>query len=303
MENQKLENVFSLSLAVSEKERERSAFLSAGYDEETREWELIVKYHGSLSRYTSEKIRIEELIAGYAIVTLPETMIEAFSELEEVEYMEKPKRLYFETVQGKRASCITGVTVRPPYLTGRGVLIGIVDSGIDYTSVEFQNREGTRIRYLWDQTKKSGSMEEKPPAGFVKGVEYSREQINEALRSREPEKVVPSYDRSGHGTAVAAIAAAGGNLYDGALTGVAPESELLIVKLGNSGTESFPRTTELMRALTYLVRTAIELQMPVAVNVSFGNTYGAHDGTSLLERFLDNVAEIGRCSICVGSGN
>ena len=171
MENQKLENVFSLSLAVSEKERERSAFLSAGYDEETREWELIVKYHGSLSRYASEKIRIEELIAGYAIVTLPETMIEAFSELEEVEYMEKPKRLYFETVQGKRASCITGVTVRPPYLTGRGVLIGIVDSGIDYTSVEFQNREGTRIRYLWDQTKKSGSMEEKPPAGFVKGVE------------------------------------------------------------------------------------------------------------------------------------
>lgn len=303
MENQKLENVFSLSLAVSEKERERSAFLSAGYDEETREWELIVKYHGSLSRYASEKIRIEELIAGYAIVTLPETMIEAFSELEEVEYMEKPKRLYFETVQGKRASCITGVTVRPPYLTGRGVLIGIVDSGIDYTSVEFQNREGTRIRYLWDQTKKSGSMEEKPPAGFVKGVEYSREQINEALRSREPEKMVPSYDRSGHGTAVAAIAAAGGNLYDGALTGVAPESELLIVKLGNSGTESFPRTTELMRALTYLVRKAIELQMPVAVNVSFGNTYGAHDGTSLLERFLDNVAEIGRCSICVGSGN
>ena len=303
MENQKLENVFSLSLAVSEKERERSAFLSAGYDEETREWELIVKYHGSLSRYASEKIRIEELIAGYAIVTLPETMIEAFSELEEVEYMEKPKRLYFETVQGKRASCITGVTVRPPYLTGRGVLIGIVDSGIDYTSVEFQNREGTRIRYLWDQTKKSGSMEEKPPAGFVKGVEYSREQINEALRSREPEKVVPSYDRSGHGTAVAAIAAAGGNLYDGALTGVAPESELLIVKLGNSGTESFPRTTGLMRALTYLVRKAIELQMPVAVNVSFGNTYGAHDGTSLLERFLDNVAEIGRCSICVGSGN
>ena len=109
--------------------------------------------------------------------------------------------------------------------------------------------------------------------------------------------MVPSYDRSGHGTAVAAIAAAGGNLYDGALTGVAPESELLIVKLGNSGTESFPRTTELMRALTYLVRKAIELQMPVAVNVSFGNTYGAHDGTSLLERFLDNVAEIGRCSI------
>ena len=303
MENQKLENVLSLSLAVTEDERERSPSLSAGYEEETKTWELIVKYHGDLSRYGSETVRVEELIAGYAIVTLPENMIEAFSELEEVEYIEKPRRLYFETAQGKRASCITGVTIRQPYLTGRGVLIGIIDSGIDYTSAEFQNRDGTRIRYLWDQTRKSGSEEEKPPAGFAKGVEYSQEQINEALQSRNPQEVVPSFDRSGHGTAVTAIAAAGGNLYDGVLAGVAPESELLIVKLGNTGTESFPRTTELMRGLTYLVMKAIELQMPVAINVSFGNTYGSHDGTSLLERFLDNVAEIGRCCICVGSGN
>ena len=117
MENQKLENVLSLSLSVPESEREKSAFLSTGYEEKTKEWELIVKYHGNISRYASEKVRIEELIAGYAIITLPETMIEAFSELEEVEYIEKPKRLYFETAQGKRASCITGVTVRPPFLT------------------------------------------------------------------------------------------------------------------------------------------------------------------------------------------
>ena len=303
MENQKLENVLSLSLAVAEDERERSPFLSTGYEEKTKTWELIVKYHGDLSRYGSETVRVEELIAGYAIVTLPEDMIDTFSELEEVEYIEKPRRLYFETVQGKRASCIAGVTIRPPYLTGRGVLIGIIDSGIDYTSAEFQSQEGTRIRYLWDQTLEPGSSEERPPAGFTKGVEYSQDQINEALQSRNPQEIVPSFDRSGHGTAVTAIAAAGGNLYDGALTGVAPESELLIVKLGNAGTESFPRTTELMRGLTYLVRKAIELQMPVAINVSFGNTYGSHDGTSLLERFLDNVAEIGRCCICVGSGN
>ena len=67
--------------------------------------------------------------------------------------------------------------------------------------------------------------------------------------------------------------------------------------------DSFPRTTELMRALTYVVNKAVELAMPVAVNLSFGNTYGAHNGTSLLERFIDNVSEIGRNVICVGSGN
>ena len=84
---------------------------------------------------------------------------------------------------------------------------------------------------------------------------------------------------------------------------MAPESELLIVKLGTPARDSFPRTTELMRAVTYLVKKALLFQRPIAVNISFGNTYGSHDGTSLLERFLDNASEAGRCVICVGSGN
>ena len=106
-----------------------------------------------------------------------------------------------------------------------------------------------------------------------------------------------------HGTAVAAIASAGGNLSEGRYQGVAPESGLIVVKLGSPRPDSFPRTTELMRALAYMVRKAVSMGMPLAINLSFGNTYGSHDGTSLLERFLDNVAEIGRTVICVGSGN
>ena len=77
----------------------------------------------------------------------------------------------------------------------------------------------------------------------------------------------------------------------------------MIVRLGTPRADSFPRTTELMRALTYTVNKAREFGMPVAINLSFGNTYGAHNGTSLLERFIDNVSEIGRNVICVGSGN
>lgn len=90
---------------------------------------------------------------------------------------------------------------------------------------------------------------------------------------------------------------------EGQYQGVAPECELLVVKMGTPAPDSFPRTTELMRAMTYAVKKAVELGMPMAVNLSFGNTYGSHDGTSLVERFLDNASEIGRCAVCVGSGN
>ncbi|MDE5930924.1 MAG: S8 family peptidase, partial [Lachnospiraceae bacterium] len=145
-----------------------------------------------------------------------------------------------------------------------------------------------------------------PPAGFITGVEFDRAQLNEALAASTESDgalLVPSVDTSGHGTAVAGIAAGNGAGSDGVYAGVAPESELLIVKLGTPGPNAFPRTTELMRALTYVVRKSLELQRPLAVNLSFGNTYGAHNGTSLLERFIDNVSEIGRSVICVGSGN
>ena len=142
-----------------------------------------------------------------------------------------------------------------------------------------------------------------PPEGFLLGTEYSRAEIDSALsleNSAEGFVQVPSRDVSGHGTAVAGIVAGRGvNGYEG----VAPKSELIVVKLGVARESSFPRTTELMRALTYAVKKAQALLKPIAINLSFGNTYGSHDGTSLLERFIDNVSEVGKCVICVGSGN
>ena len=304
MASQKLENLLNLALSASESERDDSMQLNIGFSKESRRWELIVKYNGDISRLNSELLQVEELIAGYAIVTIPENLIQIFAQLDEVEYVEKPKRLYFATLQGKQASCIPPVTVREPYLTGRNVLIAVIDSGIDYQSPEFLNREGgSRIQYLWDQTVIPSENTGNPPEGFAIGVEFDQAKINEALKSRNPESVVPSFDASGHGTAVAAIAAASGNLMAGRFQGAAPESELIVVKLGSPDPDSFPRTTELMRALTYVAKKAVEMGRPLAVNLSFGNTYGSHDGTSLLERFIDNVSEIGRTVICVGSGN
>lgn len=317
MANQKMEVLLNLALETEESERRKSDQLEVGFSESTGTWELIVKYNGDIGRLQSNVIRVEELIAGYAIVTIPESLIDIFTQLDEVEYVEKPKRLYFSTLAGKQASCIYPVTARDPYLTGRGVLIAVIDSGIDFESPEFMDAQGnTRIQFLWDQTldaqQVNGQLPEEneefagkaaPPEGFGIGVEFSKYRIDAALKSRFPRRIVPSFDTSGHGTAVAAIAAAGGRLLEGQYQGVAPESELLVVKMGTPMPNSFPKTTELMRAMTYVVKKAVEMGRPLAVNLSFGNTYGSHEGTSLVERFLDNAAEIGRSTVCVGSGN
>ena len=179
--------------------------------------------------------------------------------------------------------------------------------GIAYERMDFRKSNGdTRIRYLWDQTLTPSEeiSDRLPPEGFSVGVEFDEAQLNRALQAstdQERFSLVPSVDVSGHGTAVAGIAAgyAGEDTYIGA----ASEADLLIVKLGLPGELGFPRTTEIMRGITYVLRRANELQMPLAINLSFGNSYGSHDGSSLLERFLDNAAEIGRTVICVGSGN
>lgn len=317
--NQKIENVLALALQTPDSVREKSLNLNVGFTKETRTWELIVKYNGALKEavsglpVTAEELIVEELIAGYGLLTVPEDLVDTVSRLPQIEYVEKPKRLFFSMADGKEVSCVLPVTKRQPFLSGKGILLAVIDSGIDYTNRNFRNADGsTRILSLWDQTVSPDA--EKgflPPEGFQTGTEFTREQINAALREADPLRqyeLVPSRDSSGHGTSVAGIAAgAAANVTDGTANnnyeGVAPESELLIVKLGTPRENSFPRTTEMMRAVTYVVRKAQSINRPVAINLSFGNTYGAHDGSSLLERFLDNAAEIGRTVICVGSGN
>lgn len=298
MPNQKLENMLSLALDATETERQKSLELDVGYDSIEREWDLIVKYSGNLDEIRALGIQVVELQNEFAIVTIKENLIERLADFPQIEYIEKPKRLFFQVEGEKRASCIPQVQRPPLSLTGRGTLVAIIDTGIDYANAVFRNADGTtRILYLWDQ-----SLSENPPEGYLIGSEYTSEQINEALRQptlQQQRMLVPSQDVSGHGTAVAGVAAGNGNGY----RGVAYESDLIVVKLGLPRLNGFPRTTELMQAIDYVVRKALQLQRPVAINISFGNTYGAHDGNSLLEQFIQDIANRWKSVICIGTGN
>ncbi len=164
--------------------------------------------------------------------------------------------------------------------------------GIDYSHPDFRNEDGsTRILALYDETLER---------------EYTSEEINQALMAgseQERFRLVSSRDTSGHGTHVAGIAAGNGRASGGVNRGVAYESPLLIVKLGTAEPNGFPRTTQLMRGLDYVVKKALELQMPMAVNISFGNNYGSHSGTALLESYINDMANFWKTSIAIGTGN
>ena len=268
MTDQKLENMLNLALDATEAEREKSLQLNVGYDSLESQWEVIVKYSGNLGEVLGDELPIVELLNGFAILTVPQSLIEGLTDYPQIEFIEKPKRLFFAVNQGKSASCMTSVQSQfSPLgmpLTGKGILVACVDSGIDYSHPDFSNQDGsTRILRLWDQ-----SIPGNPPKGYVIGTEYTSEQINAALAAEtkaERERIVPSRDLSGHGTGVMGIAAGNGRASEGIYRGVAYESDLIVVKLGVSQEGGFPRTTELLQGIDYVLRQAVTLGKPVAL--------------------------------------
>ncbi len=181
MENQKTEDLLNLAVDATAEERAKSLELDVGYESEARLWEVIIKYSGVLPDLAGEGITIVPLLNGYAVATVPQDRLDAFINLPYIEYVEKPKRLSFAVNQARAASCITPVQIPPLSLSGRGILVGIVDSGIDYRHPDFIREDGTtRILRLWDQ-----SVAGDPPQGYAMGSEYTSAQIDQALAAAD----------------------------------------------------------------------------------------------------------------------
>ena len=314
--NEKVENLLNISLDITEEEREQSGQLMAGYDPMDETWEFVIKYSGKEEELKKNWPRpIVFLYNQYAITRGTKDEIEELALSPQVEWIEKPKEMEYAVINGIRDSCIEDVRMLQnesgsvdldgKNLTGQGVLIAIIDSGIDIFHPDFRKEDGTtRILALWDQ---SGTGE--APAGYFGGAYYTQDIINVALRFSEENgmaegrRIVPVQDLSGHGTHVAGIAAGNGRASGGRLKGVAPEAGLLIVKLGTPSESDFPRTTQVMTGIDFAVRYALERNLPLAVNLSIGNNYGAHDGTTLLETYMDQIMGLGQITLVTGMGN
>ena len=193
-------------------------------------------------------------------------------------------------------------------LKGQGTLIGIIDTGIDYTKEAFIHEDGTsKIRFLWDQT-----IEGNRPSEYLFGTEYTNEQINQALKAEYPFDVVPSVDTVGHGTFLASVAA---SKQDTEYIGAAPEADLLIVKLRKiheffyyfycipESQESVFSSVDVMQAIEYMISRAARLGMPLAICIGLGNNMAGHDGFSVIEEYISTVSRLSGICICIAAGN
>jgi len=206
------------------------------------------------------------------------------------------------------ASGITQVQREPLALNGRGVVICIIDTGIDYTDPMFRNSDGTsRILAIWDQTIQDGE----PPEGFMYGTEYTREDINAALQAEDPFSVVPSRDEVGHGTTLAGVAAGSGGL---AYLGAAPGADIVVVKLKECKPyfrdfylipPNVPayQENDIMLAVQYGDSFVNLFSRPVVFCLGLGTSYGDHAGSSALSSYLNALAVKRSRAVVVAGGN
>lgn len=208
-------------------------------------------------------------------------------------------------------SGISFVQKEPLNLTGRNVVLGFADTGIDYRNPVFRREDGsTRILAIWDQSVQTGT----PPDGLIYGSEYTREQINEALQLDNPLELVPVTDDIGHGTAMASAAA--GSALNGGIDflGAAPDADIVVVKLKQA--KQFLRdyymtppgvpaygTNDIMLAVKYLSSFCIPFQRPAVICLGVGSSFGDHTGNSALSQYISTVGTQINQVVVVAGGN
>ena len=271
-----------------------------------------------------EPVCVQSINRTYDILYYDRSSVPPLS-IREYSYTSIPKLFSLMDSTSLEVSGILAIQNQPALaLKGQGVLIGIVDTGIDYTSPRFLDAAGnTRIVSIWDQT--ANPQEENsvlmPATEWLQddyfrpqyGAEYTREAINEALQSQEPLEIVPVTDRIGHGTYMAELAAGSADPVNDFI-GAAPLSELVIVKLKEAkqnlreffyiqGEEPLYQENDIMAGVAYLEMVARREQKPMVILLGVGTNQGSHTGGGPLSILLDEIgAQIGR-TIVVPAGN
>ena len=217
----------------------------------------------------------------------------AMLEDEDVVYIE-PSRQTSPTLDvSLPAIYVDGLHSSTPAITGAGVIVGAIDTGIDYTHLDFRYdsdgdgfEESSRILAILDQSH-----------GLF-GIEYSRQDIETDLANGHgpSEGIVRQRDTNGHGTHVMGIAAGDGSSSSAGFVGVAPEAWIVMVK-----TTYF--TSDILAGVEYIFDLADALGLPAVVNLSLGGHEGPHDGTSLFEQGMDELVHGPGRVIVVSAGN
>ena len=260
--------------------------------------------------YQESQICVENLGFGYRVAYVDQSLVDELS-IATRGYNSIPNCYALLDMEAMNQA---GISVLQNYpglnLRGKGIMIGFLDTGIDYENVIFRNIDGSsRITAIWDQTDQNG----RPPDTFSYGSEYTKEQINQALRSDEPQSIVPSKDENGHGTFLASVAAGGENIQQGFI-GAAPEAAIAVVKLKEAkdylrkfygirqGAVCY-QETDIMQGLRYLHLLALKNQMPLVMCVALGTNLGGHNGMSGLSWILGSYSRLVDRCVVIGGGN
>lgn len=273
--------------------------------------DLLIEYDDNLAvleAFPDAEINIINSL--YAVVSIPSDRI-TNTIIMELGYEAIPTYYGIISLESLEASGLQRLRNFPAFnLRGQGVLIGIIDTGIDYTNPIFRYADGTtRIAAIWDQSIVSENIP--PQLGY--GSIYTREQIDEALQSEDPFSIVPSMDEVGHGTMVAGIAA-GNEVPESNFYGIAVDAEFVVVKLKQAkqflrnfffipeGAVCF-QETDLLFGIRYLFDMRTSLQRPMSICIALGSNQGGHDGRGIASRFLSLASTRTGLSVIVAAGN